>query len=99
MSDYQREWKRYRRLRTQFVLAWMGLFPVVAALLTVSVKQNFPQLSHAAIAIWIVLFFLTGFRVFLWRCPRCKKQFGPIVGGIFFNVQQCTHCGLPRNSS
>jgi hypothetical protein len=46
MSDYQQDWKKYRRLRTQFVLAWLGLFPVVAALLTVSSKQNIPQLGH-----------------------------------------------------
>ena len=83
MSDYQQEWKRYRRLRTQFVLAWMGLFPIVAALLTVSVKRNIPQLGHAATTIYIVLFFLTGFRVYLWRCPRCKKQFGPSVRYLF----------------
>jgi hypothetical protein len=99
MSDYQQEWKRYRRLRTQFVLAWLGLFPVVAALLTVSSKKHIPQLGHAVIIAWIVALFLTGFRVYLWRCPRCGKQFGPTVGGIFFNVQQCAQCGLPRNSN
>jgi predicted membrane channel-forming protein YqfA (hemolysin III family) len=99
MRDYQQEWKRYRRLRTQFVLAWLGLFPVVAALLTVSSKKHIPQLGHAVIIVWIVAFFLTGFRVYLWRCPRCGKQFGPTVGGIFFNVQQCAQCGLPRNSN
>jgi hypothetical protein len=99
MSDYQQKWKEYRRLRTQFVLAWLGFFPVVPALLTVSYKQNIPQLSYAVIFVWIVLFFLTGFRVYLWRCPRCGKQFGPTAGGIFFYVQHCAQCGLPRNSA
>ena len=96
MSDYQQEWKKYRRLRTQFVLAWLGLFPVVAVLLTVSSKQNIPQLGHAIIFVWIVLFLLTGFRVYLWRCPQCGKQFGQTVG---FNIQQCAQRGLPRNSN
>jgi hypothetical protein len=95
MSDYQQEWKKYRRLRTQFVLAWLGFFP----LLIVSSKQNIPQLGYAVIFVWIVLFLFTGFRVYLWRCPRCGKQFGPTAGGIFFNVQQCAQCGLPRNSA
>jgi hypothetical protein len=67
MSDYQQNWKKYRRLRTQSVLAWLGLFPVVAALLTVSSKQNIPQLGHTVIFVWIVLFCLTGFRVYLGR--------------------------------
>jgi hypothetical protein len=99
MSDYQQEWKEYRRLRTQFVLAWLGLFPVVPALLTVSYKQNIPQLGYAVVVVWIVLFFLTAFRVKVWRCPRCGKQFGLTVGRIFFNVRPCAQCGLPRNSS
>jgi hypothetical protein len=99
MSDYQQEWKKYRRLRTQFVLVWLGFLPVVPPLLIVSSKQNIPQLGYAVVFVWVVLFFFTAFRVRLWRCPRCGKQFGPTAGGIFFNVQQCVQCGLLRNAN
>ena len=99
MSDYQKEWKSYRRLRTQFVLAWLGCLPIAAAILTVSEKHDMPRLGYATMAVGIVLFYLTGLRVYFWHCPRCGKKFGPTVGGMFLNVQLCVSCGLPRNSN
>lgn len=98
MKGYERQWKDYRRLRNQFVLAWMGFFPVAVVLIGISRNQHSPRLGYATVIVWIALIFLTGIRVYFWRCPRCGKQYAPFAGSALINVQQCAHCGLPRNS-
>ena len=96
MSDYQKEWHRYKELRKQFLIVWLGSVPVY--LIATDLLKNSALLYFAAIT-WIGLFFVAGFRFRLWSCPRCGKPFAGYLiqpGGLF--RRRCVNCGLDRFS-
>jgi hypothetical protein len=101
MADYLSAWRKYRQLRTQFLLLWAGFLPAMAMLGGISARVfHDERLLFIAIAVWIPLFFFSAFRIQLWRCPRCGEKFGRPGGNLeWFNAKQCVHCGLPRNAN
>jgi hypothetical protein len=98
MSDYREQWRQYRRLRMQMVLAFAGYAPFCFAVAMVSIAmfQTFTP-AFVAAALWMGLFAYVGSRVTLWRCPRCGKCFS---GSWWYNTgvlaRQCVHCGLRK---
>jgi hypothetical protein len=47
----------------------------------------------AAIAM-MFLFFVTGLRFNMWRCPRCQTRVHMKSGFVIFDTKHCCHCGL-----
>lgn len=85
---YERAWRNYKWRLVAFLLAWLGL-PIAA-----------PALDDRIGFVWFGVLWIgsclgTGFRLSMWRCPRCGHCF-------FWNfihnqfARRCMHCGLPK---
>jgi hypothetical protein len=98
MSDYQREWQQYKRLRNQFLLVFAGYVPVCFTVAAVSIKSFHTFTPGFFVAFfWMVLFLFTGFRAQMWRCPRCGKWFSATWWyNLGFLARRCVHCGLRK---
>jgi hypothetical protein len=102
MSDYQQEWKTYRRLRRRFLFLWLGAIPMFLTVVALS-EEFFGKgviFSAAASAVafgWIALFFQYGFRLRRWNCPRCHLRFESSFLGVL--TPRCANCGLPIYSN
>jgi hypothetical protein len=98
MSDYQREWQEYKRLRNQFWRVFAGCVPVCSAAAIVSMKlfHTFTPAFVVAV-IYMGLFAFTGFRVHSWHCARCGKWFSATWWyNLGFLARRCVHCGLHK---
>jgi hypothetical protein len=99
MSDYQKDWHRYKELKKQFLIVWLG--GLAAWLLVPEIVKNSTLLYVVAIS-WVALFFFTGFRFRLWHCPRCGNPYAGYLlqtGGLVLFRRRCVHCGLDRYSN
>jgi hypothetical protein len=96
---YARAWRVYRR-RLVFALAmFLGIF-FGGFLASNMFRETFGRpLSNREAApfgfAWLLLSLVGAVRLWLWRCPRCGRQF-------FFNgitnlfARRCMHCALPK---
>jgi hypothetical protein len=98
MASYAEDWKKYKRLRNQWILVLVGYVPVVGTFGYVSMKLFHSTTPAFVLAfLWMALFLVTGWRVQLWRCPRCGEWFSAKWWyNKSFLARQCVHCGLPK---
>ena len=76
MSDYQRDWQKYKRCRNQLWLLFASYVPVGEAVSFVYRKFPTQHDPVAAVAfLWMGLFIFKGYRLSMWPCPRCGRFF------------------------
>jgi hypothetical protein len=111
VSDYQSEWREYRRLLYWFLACVLAALPFFALILA------FPKLHdrwYVAASVWLIPFFYVFMRLNLWKCPRCGKYFSSGSTGYakvsrFVSVRysflppilltpRCVHCKLTKYS-
>jgi hypothetical protein len=58
------------------------------------IKQN--NVAVMIALCWMIAFAISGFRLSLFRCPRCSKSF--YSTSLYTNsfARKCLHCGLPK---
>jgi hypothetical protein len=71
MSNYEQAWKAYKWRRNQFWIVALGSLPVIGVVGYITNKLHYSRidLSEIAAIAMMVLFFVTGLRFNLWRCP------------------------------
>jgi hypothetical protein len=100
MGEHAKEWRHYRRLVAYNIAAFLVVIPFTWGATVLSEKLLhkgvlFPYFAGFSVAIWLI----SGLRVSAFNCPRCQKCFiGSWWYGNYFFVNQCAHCGLPRES-
>lgn len=96
-ARYDREWRRFRRLRAAFWTLFAALFPIL--FFGVAIKSflgwgagGFVELLLAYLAmVWV-----TGYNVSLFPCPRCGRVFARERWfGLVPASQRCNFCKLP----
>jgi hypothetical protein len=101
MSDYEFAWQKCRSLTNQFVFALVVQILIVAASIHYSgaIRRNFAPTVALQLA-WVVVVFVTGIRLQIFRCPRCGEKFF-VSPAYYHNVfaRRCLNCGLPKYSS
>jgi hypothetical protein len=99
MSDYEQNWKEYKRLRNTFVVVFLGSVPVFALVGFVSVKLFHTDAPASVVAVlFFALFAFNLIRLQLWRCPRCGDWFsGTWWYNKSFLARRCVHCGLAKS--
>lgn len=95
MGKYDKEWKRYRRLRLASWVGRFGFFPFLFVLaLLYALKVFVPVIIVAA---YLALFSVVEFRKTFFRCPRCQNFFAVLWGHQPRPLApECVHCGLPK---
>jgi hypothetical protein len=109
-NRYQREWEAYRlrkrRLVVLLLAEFLGLFPFLLLVATID-RNAFSSTSLVLPAglVWGALYMITGYRLRVFPCPRCGKNF---FAGIThdpadlltrpkaFLGRECVHCGLHK---
>lgn len=96
---YVGAWREYRRRRVFALAACLGIFFggfVASNIFRETVGRPVSSWEAAPFGVaWFVLSFVGAVRLWLWRCPRCRRQY-------FFNgitnlfARRCMHCGLPK---
>jgi hypothetical protein len=98
MTELSPEWKKYRRRRTSFFVAWFGGFVFVALAAMICGFFDPPEAVMAPVlTAWVLSFFVTLGRLQWFRCPRCGEAFMPPFFGQpdkFLYSPRCFHCGL-----
>jgi DNA-directed RNA polymerase subunit RPC12/RpoP len=102
MADYSEQWRDYRRVRNEALLALFGIIPV--GFLRWLLERLFgtagvtASVSAAVILAWFFAALFTGARVTVWRCPRCGKNFGFKwwYKSSALIARRCAHCGLAK---
>ena len=96
MSNYDQAWKEYKWRRNQVWIVFLCIFPVIGTVAYIANKSHYIRIDLAMIAViaMMFLFFVTGLRFNLWRCPRCQKRFHMKSGLVSFDTKHCCHCGL-----
>jgi hypothetical protein len=110
MSHYQHEWEAYRvrkkRLVVLILAEFLGFFPFLALISFIDRKLfSSTSLVFPAAVAWTALYVFTGFRLRVFPCPRCGKNF---FAGILHDPadlltrpkalwgRECVHCGLRK---
>ena len=94
---YEDEWEQYRKLRKEFLVAFLGFIPAVgsAAIIGFGFLASFiPGL--AVLICYGALLFVVTYRLALWRCPRCNDFYFRWWFSWGIIAQHCAHCGLPK---
>jgi hypothetical protein len=98
-ADYDEGWRKLRLLRLYVILVWVSFLPF--ALLVFKVMDHFPQFHALGLVLLIpmVAFWIFGYRMNNFQCPRCGKRFDPL--GTFNGWgngwgKRCAHCGLAK---
>jgi hypothetical protein len=90
-------WKRYRKLRNVFLLAFSAYVPIVFCATYLFVRFRAYWLGYPFPLACTVSLLITWIRLSQWRCPRCGKWFTAkwwYNKGFF--ARKCVHCGLPK---
>ena len=96
-ARYDREWRRFRRLRAAFWLLCAGL---VLVLPFASAIRNFLRLGTPGflelLLAYVAMVWVSGYNVSHFPCPRCGRVFarGYSFGAVPAS-QQCDFCKLP----
>jgi hypothetical protein len=94
---YEAEWRDYRKRRRLFWIVWLTYIPGVIA---IALPLQYLFASETPIYFvalgWMAAFFLSGWRLGSWPCPRCGKWFFAKwwYGNLF--ARRCVHCKLPK---
>ena len=98
MSEYRQSWLRYKRLRNLFIIMLLGFLPFVRIADTLSQRLfHSAILSVPLVLIYFVILYAAGFRLAVWRCPRCGKWFAATWWyNLGFLARRCVHCGLRK---
>jgi hypothetical protein len=102
-TDYSGAWRDLRKRTITLWVVFFSYLPGVAflnfafgpSLATLTgIKQNNVALMIALC--WMIAFAISGFRLWLFRCPSCGKMF--FSGSRWENpfAWKCMHCGLPK---
>ena len=102
-ADYAVAWRDCRKRTIIFWIVFLGYMPGVgviffavgpslAALTGIKLNDSGIMIAFC----WMVAFAITGFRLSLFRCPRCGQSF--FWGSWYTNTfaRKCVHCGLPK---
>jgi hypothetical protein len=90
-------WQDYRRRVRGFVIAWLGGFASIAALLVALDAFGAPEWAPMALGLaWMAVFAWTSIRLQRFPCPRCGKPFFSTTFSYWPFAQECRHCGLPK---
>ncbi|HEV2314239.1 MAG TPA: hypothetical protein VGR94_02955 [Candidatus Acidoferrales bacterium] len=96
-ARYDREWRRFRRLRAAFWILFAGLFLIlffgagIKNLLELSTDGSVELLLAYMAMVWV-----TGYNVSGFPCPRCGRVFaGKRWFGLVSTAQRCNSCKLP----
>jgi hypothetical protein len=93
-------WRQYRRRLIFALAAWIGIFiagKFASDFFRESLGRPVSNSEAAPFGIaWLVLSLVGAVRLWLWRCPRCYRQY--FFSGLFTNMfaRRCMHCGLPK---
>jgi len=96
-ARYDREWKRFRRLRAAFWLLGAGfllMLPFVGAI------RNFLRMPAAGffelVLAYAAMLWVSGYNVSRFPCPRCGRVFAREGWfGVVRAPQHCHFCKLP----
>jgi hypothetical protein len=97
-TNYEGDWRQYRRMRNAGLLIWLAGIPIIAALqLAWGMVFHNSYLFTVLGPVWFLLCMVYGLRYQLWRCPRCKSVY---AGKPWYHLgplaRRCVHCGLPK---
>ena len=96
-ARYDREWRRFRRLRAAFWALFVGLLLIL--FFGVAIK-SFLFLGLAGsvelLLAYIAMMWVTGYNVSRFPCPRCGRVFARERWfGLLSASQHCNSCKLP----
>src|SRR5437762_1584100 len=92
MSDYSKQWSDLAKRIRAFFWAWIGGWLLIGV-----VSLAVHGLALLLFPLWVVAFFVTGWRWSLFSCPRCGKQFfKPNAWAVNQLARRCYHCGLRK---
>jgi hypothetical protein len=100
VGPYAEGWRKYRKVRRDFWLVWIGGFLVVGVTAAAS-ERLFDSVVAVQIAagVWMLMFAIVGIRFQTFRCPRCGRWFAAKWWyNKSFLARKCVHCGLPKLS-
>lgn len=100
---YEEDWTEYRRIRNLTFSIWLLGLPVIFGLSWLC-SLIFPKIAlfvFAPLGIsWFAICAYNGFRLQLFRCPRCGEWFSATWWyNLSILARKCVHCGLPKFSN
>ena len=102
MANYSQQWRDYRRLRNQALLAIFGIIPLgLLGLLLQSLFGRSRVMGFVMAVIMLAWFFtavFTSAQLSFWQCPRCGENFGNKwwYRKTALIARRCVHCGLAK---
>jgi len=106
MGFYDAGWKKYRRLRTTYVLLWMGILPFLWILHLLGKVPNVKMTVGPLIfkyVLYALALAVAMIRLERFRCPRCGDFFAitrryslSVLASLL--APKCVHCGLEKFS-
>ncbi|HVB36146.1 MAG TPA: hypothetical protein VND42_02815 [Candidatus Acidoferrales bacterium] len=95
-ARYDREWRRFRRLRAAFWILFTGLFPILFFGLAVkSFLLLGPGESVELLLAYIAMLWVTGYNVSRFPCPRCGRVFARERHfRLVSTAERCNSCKL-----
>lgn len=98
-TKYQKEWDDYKNQQADGCL--IGIFLVVAFIITSVISRNYPDYEKFFIGIFVGLFFIVFVYHFYkyifgkyWKCPRCTKVY--YYPNRWDTDNKCRSCNLPK---
>ena len=97
-------WASYHRSKREWIVLWLGLIPVVAALRPVFGAGVFANPVARVVGLaYLVRLTWVSVRFSYWACPRCGKPFlrrALRMGGLndLLPGRRCKHFGLDQDS-
>jgi hypothetical protein len=97
VEDYTEHWNKYRRIRNQFWLIFLGYLPVGAAAGLLASWLHLKAIFYVCCSAWMILFLIAINRLDYVPCPRCGKPFARKWWYTnSFLARKCVHCRLPK---
>jgi len=100
-TDYMVAWHDLRRRRILFWAVFLSYLPGVAFInfaivpsLVASTGVKSDNIILTTAACWMIAFAIAGFRLTLFRCPRCGKHYFSTWWYTNSFARKCVHCGL-----